>query len=212
MKYLLAAAVVSAGMFMSCDDDVSGIGGSLSQGEVTITVDSLVTEIPAASIRYESFDGRNTTKLLGRINVPEYGSLTCSFVSQMLSATKMNIPDSISVSDVDSMRLVLSVPRGALTGDSLAPQQLRVYRLSKELPADISTTFNPEGYYNPSEPMGSRSYTLSNIAKGDSALKRDSYVRIPVQMPMSFARELFEKYRADDPVFEWPATFNKYFP
>ena len=70
MKYLLAAAVVSAGMFMSCDDDVSGIGGSLSQGEVTITVDSLVTEIPAASIRYESFDGRNTTKLLGRINVP----------------------------------------------------------------------------------------------------------------------------------------------
>lgn len=212
MKYLLAAAVVSAGMFMSCDDDVSGIGGSLSQGEVTITVDSLVTEIPAASIRYESFDGRNTTKLLGRINVPEYGSLTCSFVSQMLSATKMNIPDSISVSDVDSMRLVLSVPRGALTGDSLAPQQLRVYRLSKELPADISTTFNPEGYYNPTDLMGSRSYTLSNIAKGDSALKRDSYVRIPVQMPMSFARELFDKYRADDPVFEWPATFNKYFP
>ena len=60
--------------------------------------------------------------------------------------------------------------------------------------------------------MGVRSYTLSNIAKGDSALKRDSYVRIPVEMPVLFARDLFEKYRADDPVFQWPSSFNEYFP
>jgi len=212
IRYLLAAAVASSGLLMSCEDEVSGIGSSLSKGEVTITVDSLETDIPATSVYYESFDGRSASKLLGRISVPEYGSLSCSFVSQMLSATKMNIPDSITVSDLDSMRLVLSVPRGALTGDSLAPQQLRVYRLSRELPADITTAFNPRGYYDPSSPMGSRSYTLSNIAKGDSALKRDAYVRIPVQMPMSFAQELFEKYRAGDAVFEWPAIFNEYFP
>lgn len=212
IRCLPAALVVLSGMLMSCEDEVSGIGSSLSKGEVSITVDSLVTDIPATSVYYDGFDGRNETKLLGRINVPEYGSLSCSFVSQMLSATKMNIPDSITVSDLDSMRLVLSVPRGALTGDSLAPQQLKVYRLSKGLPSDIMTSFNPEGYYDPSSPMGSRSYTLSNIAKGDSALKRDAYVRIPVQMPMSFARELFEKYRAGDDVFEWPATFNEYFP
>lgn len=211
IKYLLAAAVVSSGLLISCEDEVSGIGSSLSKGEVTITVDSLVTDIPATSIRYESFDGRNETKLLGRISVPEYGSLSCSFVSQMLCATKMNIPDSITVTDVDSMRLVMSVPRGELTGDSLAPQQLKVFRLSKGLPADITTTFNPDGYYDPSSPMGARSYTLSNIAKGDSALKRDAYVRIPVHMPISFARELFEKYRANDAIFEWPSTFNEYF-
>lgn len=212
IKYLFGAAVLSAGMLVSCQDDVSGMGGSLVSGEVTITVDSIQTALECESVYYDSFDGRNSTKLLGRISVPEYGSLECSFVSQMMSATKMNIPDSIGVEDLDSMRLVLSVPRGSLTGDSLAPQQLKVFRLDRQLPSDISTAFDPEGYYDASSPMGVRSYTLSNIAKGDSALKRDSYVRIPVEMPVSFARDLFEKYRADDPVFQWPSSFNEYFP
>lgn len=212
LKTLIAAAVVSAGALVACDDDVSGIGGSLAGGEVNIVVDSLATDVESESVYYNSFDGRSTTKLLGRINIPQYGRLSCSFVSQMMCATGMNIPDSITVNDLDSMRLMLSVPRGSLTGDSLAPQQLRVYRLEKELPGDISTTFNPDGYYSSNSLLGSRSYTLSNIAKGDSALKKDAYVRIPVDMPMSLARDLFTRYRAKDPMFEWPATFNKYFP
>lgn len=211
-KCLLAAAVMPFLALISCDDDVSPIGGSLANGEVTISVDSLETRLDASTIHYESFDGRNVTKLLGRISVPEYGSLSCSFVSQMLSSTKMNVPDSITEEEVDSMRLVLSVPRGSLTGDSLAPQQLRVYRLTKELPADITTTFNPDGYFASSSLLGKQTYTLSNIARGDSALKKDAYVRIPVKFPLDFARELFRKYRADDPVFQWPSTFNQYFP
>lgn len=208
----LIALLLSAVMFAACDDDVSQIGSALSKGEVTIMVDSITTEVESESIYYDSFDGRNVTKLLGRINIPQYGSLSCSFVSQMMSAVKMNIPDSIPVENVDSMRLVLSVPRGSLTGDSLAPQQLRVYRLEKALPSDISSSFDPAGYYGSSSLMGTASYSLSNIAKGDSALKKEAYVRIPVMMPLSFAREIFTKYRANDPVFEWPATFNAWFP
>lgn len=55
------------------------------------------------------------------------------------------MPDS---AQVDSMKLVLSVPRGQLTGDSLAPQQLRAFQLSKSLPLDINNTFDPTGYYD----------------------------------------------------------------
>ena len=208
----IIAALLSVAIFAACDDDTSQIGSSLSKGEVTIMVDSIATEVESESIFHDSFDGRNTTKLLGRINIPQYGSLSCSFVSQMMSAVQMNIPDSIKAEDVDSMRLVLSVPRGSLTGDSLAPQQLRVYRLEKPLPSDISTTFDPSGYYNASSLMGTASYTLSNIAKGDSALKKEPYVRVPVTLPIAFAREIFNKYRANDPVFQWPASFNAWFP
>ena len=204
--------ILAAGAVTSCQDDTSTIGGSLSQGEVTIMADSLITDIESHCTYIESFDGRNITKLLGRINVPEYGSLKCSFVSQMMCATSMNIPDSITVNDIDSLRLILSVPRGSLTGDSLAPQQLHVYALNKQLPSDISSTFNPEGYYDPASPLGSTTYTVSNIARGDSAIKKDYYVGIPVKMPLSFGREIFSMYRNNDPVFQWPATFNKYFP
>lgn len=211
-RFLLPSLLAVCGLVVSCQDDVSDIGGSLNDDRVTITVDSLETDINATTVYYESFDGRNVTKLLGRLRVPEYGSLDCSFVSQMMSAAKMNIPDSITENDIDSIRLVLSVPRGSLTGDSLAPQQLRVYRLTKQLPSDITTSFNPEGYYDVSSLLGSRSYTLSNIAKGDSAMKQLSSVNIPVMLPRSLALDLFRKYRAGDPMFEWPSTFNRYFP
>lgn len=205
-------AILSSALYMGCNDDVSTIGSSLSTGEVSIMVDSLTTSVDAECIYYDNFDARNSVKLLGRINVPEYGRLSCSFVSQMMSATRMAIPDSIDVSDVDSLRLMLSVPRGSLTGDSLAPQQLTVYKLDDQLPADINANFSPDGYYNPSSPLGKASYTLSNIAKGDSALKNDLYIRIPVKMPIALGREIFTKYREDDAVFQWPETFIKYFP
>lgn len=210
---LLAGALLLVGaLFTSCQDEVSGIGASLTEGEVTITVDSLETSIESRSVYYDTFDGRNVAKLLGRLNVPAYGSLDCSFVSQMMSATSMPIPDSISAADIDSMRLVLSVPRGALTGDSLAPQQLRAYRLTKQLPSDISSDFDPTGYYDASSLLGSQSYTLSVIAKGDSAVKKDAYVRIPVNVSRDLAVDMFNRYRAGDPMFQWPASFSKYFP
>lgn len=211
-RFILPAALLLSGMMMSCQKDVSDIGGSLVNGEVSITVDSIYTDINGSSVYLGDFDGRNLTKLLGRLRVPEYGSLECSFVSQMLSATGMNIPDSITENQIDSMRLILAVPRGALTGDSLAPQQLKVYQLTKQLPADITSAFDPEGYYDPSSPLGTRSYTLSNISRGDSAMKASSYVSIPVMLPRSLALDFFRRYRAGDPVFEWPATFNQLFP
>lgn len=210
--YLLGATLACVMSFAACNDDVSPIGASLASGEVTIYVDSIATSLDSECVYYDSFDGRNTTKLLGRINVPEYGRLSCSFVTQMMAATRMPVADSISVEDVDSMKLVFSVPRGALTGDSLAPQQLRVFKLTESLPADISSSFSPEGYYDQSAPLGLRSYTLSNIAKGDSALKQEAYIRIPVDMPLQLAKDIFTQYRTDPSVFQWPSTFNKWFP
>lgn len=211
-KLLIAAGLAVSGMMMSCQDDLSSIGNSITTGEVAIMADTITTSLEARSIYLENFDGRNITKLLGRINVPEYGTLNCSFVSQMMCATSMNIPDSITVDDVDSLRLVLSVPKGSLTGDSLAPQQLKVYALERQLPPGLTSSFNPEGYYDASNPLGVKSYTVSNIAKGDSAMKRESFVRIPVTLPLSLGRKIFTQYREDPSVFQWPSTFNAYFP
>lgn len=197
--------------FIACQDDTSTIGGSLAPGEVTITVDSIETDLRGKAEWINDFDSRTTTKLLGNLTIPEYGNLKCSFVTQMMSSTKMNIPDSIPESDVDSIRMVMSIPRGALTGDSLAPQQLRVYRLEKALPKDIDSRFDPTGYYDPSAPFATKSYTVSNISKNDTIFAQAAYVNIPMQLPLEFGRELFRKYRDNDPIFEWPATFNQWF-
>ncbi len=168
--------------------------------------------LDASSIMEPEFDSRTQTKLLGRINVPEYGSLECSFVSQLMCATKMNIPDSITVNDIDSIRMVLTVPRGSLTGDSLAPQQLKVYRLTRQLPSDINSAFDPDGYYDPSSPLGVRSYTLSALSMNDSLFKKQESIRIPIMLPKKMAQDVFNAYKNNPGIFQWPQTFAQYFP
>ena len=210
--YAAAAALLPFAMLCSCEDNVSPIGGSLVNGEVTITVDTLEMKINATSILEPEFDSRTQTKLLGRINVPQYGSLDCSFVSQLMCATAMNIPDSITVNDVDSMRMVLTVPRGSLTGDSLAPQQLKVYQLTKQLKPEINSSFNPEGYYDPSNPLGVKSYTLSALSMNDSMFQVQKNISIPIMMPKKLAQDVFTAYREKPEIFQWPQTFAQYFP
>lgn len=210
--YTIALTLLGIGALASCEDSTSPIGGSLMSGDVTITADTLEMKLAAASILEEDFDSRTQSKLLGRINIPEYGSLDCSFVTQLLPATKMNIPDSIKVGDVDSLRLILKVPRGSLTGDSLAPQQLKAFRLTKQLPSDINSGFNPEGFYDPQNPIGVKSYTLSALSMNDSMFKIGSDIRIPVMMPKKMAQELFTAYRDNSEIFQWPKTFAEYFP
>lgn len=208
-------ATLPAIFMASCEDNTSQIGGSLVTGEVTITADTIVTNLVAQTIVENSFDARTQSKLLGRLNVPEYGSLECAFVSQLLSSTKMTIPDSIPVTDVDSMRMIFTVVRGSLTGDSLAPQQLKVYRLTKQLPSKIDNNFNPEGYYDPAQPMGTKSYTLSNIALSDSLFQNGgNYINIPVHLGRDLAVKSFNMYRDPEQskVFQWPSSFNKIFP
>lgn len=208
----LAITFASGAIFTSCNDDLSQIGQSLTSGELTITLDSIETKLATTTIWEDGFDARTTSKLLGRINIPEYGKLDCSFVSQLLPSTYMNIPDSITVNEVDSMRVVLTVPRGSLTGDSLAPQQLKLYRLTQQLPSDISNSFDPSGYYDPSSPLGVKSYTLSAIAMKDSLFRLQTNISIPIRLPDQMATDVFTAYKENPNMFAWPQTFSQEFP
>lgn len=217
IKHLGAALLtLTASLFTSCQDDVSSQGSSLVSGEVTITVDSIPTFVPARSIEFDAYDSRSTTKLLGRINVPEYGDLSCSFLSQLYPAPTLGISDTVPESYIDSMKLVVTVPRGSLTGDSLAPQQLKVYRLNRQLPAGIVNNVNPADYYDASDPaalIGSQTYTLSALARNDSdLLKKDLNIVMRIPIPREKAIECVRAYRTNPAIFQWPATFAQSFP
>ncbi len=232
---LLAAPILgfTAGAILaSCEDTVSTVGSDLANGEVQIALDSLIWDgteqyihrgeekilVACPKISYttkfdDAVDTRSTTNLLGRISVPEYGDLHCSFVSQLMSTTRLDIPDTIPESQIDSMKLILSVPRGALTGDSLAPQQLKAYRLTKTLPSDINNRFDPTGYYDPSDPLGTRSFTLSALGMSDSLFRHKSLINIEIPLSKEMAVETVNAYRNENTksIFEWPQTFEKYF-
>lgn len=228
---LFAATCLSASI-VSCEDGTSTVGSDLAYGEVQIALDSLIwngekqyvyrgndsTLVTIPKIQFtteyeKSIDSRSTSNLIGRLSVPEYGDLRCSFVSRLMCTNSLGIPDSIGINQIDSMRLILSVPRGNLTGDSLAPQQLRVYELTKSLPTDITNTFDPTGYYDPQKPLGSKSYTLSALGMSDSIYTKLSYINVSIPMSKEMAVKTVEAYRnpATKGIFEWPQTFEQYF-
>lgn len=212
-RYFPILAIGSlCGVAASCNEDVSDIGSSIVSGEVNIIADSTLFDLKARSVETPPFDSRSTFNLLGRLYSPEYGDLRCSFVGQLMSAYPFPVADSIASSRVDSVVMMVSVPRGYLTGDSLAPQQLTVYPLTKQLPADIANNFDPQGYYDPSRILGRRSYTLSEISSSDSVFAKSKYVHIKVNLPREFGMKTFDDYRSNPEIFQWPQSFAKYFP
>lgn len=219
-RFLLpVSALMLAAANFACNDDVSTIGGSIASGEVAISVDSLNYELATRSISNPVFDARSGSILLGKINVPEYGSLDCSFVTRLLSISQL--PDSITESKeamdkylqlLDSCSIQLYMVRGNFVGDSLAPQQTKVFKLNKQLPDDITNQFNPEGYYSPSSPLGRKNYTLVNAGAEDASyLKYSNFLlRIPVEK--QFAADIFNKYIEDPETFQWPDKFAQFIP
>ena len=214
IKRLAGVATVSSLCLLSllsCQDEVSPIGSSIFKGDVSISVDSTTISFDAHTVPAVNIDSRSVTNLIGNINVPEYGELSASYVTQLLAAGQLSIPDSIGVDRVDSISLILTAPRALAIGDTLAPQQLRVFSLTKPLPADINSSFDPAGYYNPQDPAATRNYTLSALALSDSTFQKSTLLYLAMPLPKQWGVDLFNAYREDADAFAWPSTFNKYF-
>lgn len=210
-----ATVLTFAALGVACNDDSSKIGSSLTTDEVSISIDTLKFDLGAKPVENNNFDSRTGNLLIGNINVPEYGKLNCSFVTRMMCSTNLNLPDSLlDPSRVDSCKFVMYIKRGELTGDSLAPQKVSVYGLTRQLPNDITNTFNPEGYYNPSDRLGTASFTTSLAGAIDTTFHNTSnnVLRIVVPMPKEMGAKIFKEYKETPEMFQWPATFAKEYP
>lgn len=214
-KILIALGIVAAPLMVACEDDqVSEIGSSITTGEASITIDSTTYNLNAVAVVNDNYDARTGNLMFGNISVPEYGDLKTSFVSRMMCLTSLPLTDSIPASRVDSVKLRMIVSRDLTTGDSLLPQQVTVYRLTKQLPSGISNAFDPQGYYDQASKLGQKSFTTSSIGNRIyvDGNKNPNYVAIDVDMPRQLGVDLFDRYKKDPSIFAWPQTFAQYFP
>lgn len=209
----MTVALATVSLFITaCEDEISTIGNSISSSDVTINVDSITTRLAAHSIDAPAFESRSGFTMLGSIDVPEYGSLKCSYVTEFLPAETLSIPDTITPEKIDSVKLILSVPKIYITGDTLAPQQLTAYMLNRQLPADVKGDFDPAGYYDAGKPAAVKNYTLSGYTFGESTYGSNSNVKVKAKLPLEFGRDLVEQYRDHPDLFVWPQEFAKYCP
>lgn len=214
--FLPVTALSLTSAMVACGDDLSGIGESISSGEAIIYVDTMTYDLDARTIDNKRFDSRSGIMLLGNLDVPEYGRLNCSFVTRMMCAAALpNGIDTVPLERIDSCKLRLFIEKAGITGDSLAPQQLSVYQLNKQLPSGITNEFNPEGYYDPSDMLARENYTLTTRALSDSLMNKNqesAFVFVDADLPAEMAKDVISKYRTDPQIFAWPQSFAQYFP
>lgn len=205
------------GIFMAvllsgCDDDMSKIGNSIFQSEVSISVDSSVYSLDASVTDAPDYATRSDYTVLGSIDVEQYGHLQCSYVTRLLPAESISLPQDISPEDIDSVKLVLSIPRSGVTGDSVAPQQVKAYALASPLPDDITYKFNPAGYFDPAAPLGVRNFTLSGISVEAGSYTVDNQISVGIRLDRRIGVDALTAYADNPGLFVWPAEFAKKYP
>lgn len=194
------AAIGTAVCFASCGDD-STIGQSIAQDEIQVFIDSTFT-LTGHTVENGSVRSRTIVQILGNVNLPGYGYLSSDVVTQFMPAISLDTTG-VKIENIDSLRLVLAYEPSAYTGDSLPPMGIEAYRLTKDLPQPIFSDFNPQGYYDEANPLGSAVYS---IAQANDTSKTARYIY--VNLPRSLAVELYQSYLDNPTSFSSPATFS----
>ena len=212
--YVLLVTVAAVIGFNSCTDNT--IGPSISDIHSAVVQDSGFA-FKGVSVRNTHLRSRSSIQLLGKVNAEGYGTLTSDVVAQFMPTTAI---DTVGLRGgaqwIDSCFITMRVAVGDVTGDTLAPMRMDVYKLNKQLPAPIYSDFNPSGYYNTSDKMGSVTYSAANmvqsIAYSASGTSSYTYYEINVPIPVSYARDLFNEYKSNPSTFATPKQFSEFFP
>lgn len=188
--YLLFAFISAAVSFFACDDSASPIGSSITGQNAEIVIDSSFT-LTGHSVAIDSIVPKTTQQILGTIDIPAYGRLSSDFVAQFLPSTVLDTTN-YSAENIDSLTLTLRYAMGAFLGDSVAPMGLAVYALNKQLPSDIASNFNPDGYYDET-PLATKIYNTSTL-EGTLAQQISASHDITLKLPLQLGRDLFNAF------------------
>lgn len=216
MKLLKYLAVICSCLFITaCEDEISTIGSSLNESIIEITVDSTFVKLNGKSVFTDSILGRTTDPLIGNLTVDGYGTLRTGYLTQFMPTLNVDTTD-VTPNTLDSIKLYLNYYDKDLTGDSLAPMVLDVYRLSKTVKGPLYTNLDPTEYYSPNDLLASTTFgstTEGFIDKNNSTETETlTYKRISVHLPIELGQELFNQYKKDPEIFSMPSEFAKYFP
>lgn len=204
----LLLALLGVGL-MGCNDDTN-IGNTLAKGETSIEVDSSFS-VKGISLRTAEFDSRSSDLLLGRLDAEGFGSLDCGYVSQLMPAGGLSVPDSISLDMITGMKMKFTYTKTGLTGDSLSPQQLTVYKLTRQIPSDINNLTDLAGYFDSSKPIGVKTFTASSLGLSSKLWDKKEGV-VSIDLDPEWSRELVSAYRTNPEMFAWPQDFARNYP
>ncbi len=199
----LCGALILSASVIACDESTT-IGSSLVGDSVAISIDSTFT-VSGHTVATGAVRSCTVDQLIGSIEIPGYGRLSSSVVTQFISSTSLDTAE-FTAANVDSMVLYMRYRRGAFIGDSVAPMGLKIHALNRRLPSPIFSDFNPEGYFDASAaPLASKVYTASTL--DSDSLRKMASRDISVRMPLDLARRLFSTFEEHPEYYATPEAF-----
>lgn len=208
---LLLLAIPCMAAFSACED-TPDVGNSLVEDETEVVKVSDF-KVTGRTVGNASVETRNLVEMLGRIDANGYGKMSAEFVTQLMPSAQLGA--NLTRENVDSIRIEFYISNGAYVGDSLAPMGLEVYKLNRQLPANINSQFDVSQYYDPADLIASKIYTCNALGATDS-VQNLKYRQIDVKLNQAATRkiadELITLYETNPQAYLFPAIFAKEFP
>ncbi len=145
-------------IFHSCDDSLQQIGYTIQPGSDKLGVATDTLALQARTVQVDSVYTRTKYPVLGEYTDPIFGTIKADY------ATEFYYPENLdfeSGAQIDSVRLTVSY--SSIIGDSLAPMNLEVYKITKELERNRDyTSIDPATFSDMSAPLGQQIFTGKN--------------------------------------------------
>ena len=210
---LLFIAIVTA--FVSCNDTLDKVGFSIQPENDRVSVGTDTLKLTSRTIQVDSIFSRTKYPILGEYIDPIFGTIRSEYVGEFYYPENLTFKDG---AEIDSVRLTVSY--SSIIGDSLAPMELAVYKVIKELPKNKDyTNFDPRSNSDMSAPLGKQLFTGKNntyhtetyyTGQSTQTVKvYDIYTHLPKSIGEAF---LAEYKKAGHGALKNTDTFRAFFP
>ena len=184
--------LLSGVIYMACNDSIGRVGLDMQPEKDKVSVIDTTVVVEAKTIEIDSVYAKTDNGLLGDFYDPSYGNIKSSYLCQYYPSIGFPYLDSIVDNKIDSVRL--NIYYTSYLGDSLAPMEVTVYPIVKQLGKHYYTNTNPGDYCDLNLPIAKYGYTARNLTMSDSLLQLYGYRHfISIPLPVKIGQDYLDK-------------------
>jgi hypothetical protein len=201
-----------------CNDEMGLVGPTIQPEDDKSIIYTDTFMLNASTISLDSVYAKSAYGLLGEFYDPLYGNLKSDYICQFYASEGFQFRQTPIEGKIDSVDLEIYYGRGDWIGDTLAPMQVKVFPIVKQLERNFYTHVNPQDYADMQNPLGAQAYTPRNLNVSDSVWNLTSsdynyyYPKIRIQLPRALGQKFYDETLTRPGTFGNQTSFNAFFP
>ncbi len=226
MKRLILGLALGSFFLGGCNDDLSLVGPSIQPEADKVRAFTDTFEVEMSTIKLDSVYARTVSGLLGELYDPLYGNIKADYICQFYCPENYKFSHEPIEGKVDSMAFFILYQRdtkgnisSSCIGDTLAPMQARIYKVTKPLERNYYTNMNAADYCDMETLLGEKTYTPRDLSISDSirsitsATDNNYYTpNVRIRISTDLAQAFYDETVNNPQSFKNQDTFNQFFP